>query len=768
MKKIITLLLIICFFITKNVFCQETVEKIFQGKKEVYFHFPITSTNEISYLTKIISIDNVKQNTIWAYANKKQFSKFIKLGYNYTILPAPSLLCEPHMLDNIDVKQPLEWDFYPTYTAYESMMYQFEQEHPDICKIITIGTLPSGRKLLAAKITDNLDTNEDEPEFLYTSSMHGDETTGYVLMLHLIDYLLNNYTSDPRITNMVNNMEIWINPLANPDGTYAGGNSTVNGATRSNDNGVDLNRNYPDFQNGLHPDGEEWQPETILFMDFASQHHFVMGANFHGGAEVFNYPWDTKSELTADNNWWVFVGRQFADTVHENAPNGYFVDLENGITNGYAWYEVDGGRQDYMNFYHNCREVTIELSSTKLLNASQLPAYWNYDYRSFLNYMEQSLYGIRGVVTDAVTGLPVCAKVFIPGHDDDSSFVYSSTESGDYHRLIKAGSYNLTFSAPCYESFAVNNIFVSDLNTTIENVQLQPIPGLSPSFEASKTNLANGETITFSDHSCGNPVSWSWTFEGGNPASSTEQNPAVIYSTNGTFDVTLVISDGTNSQTLVKNDYITVANTIIMQNGTITTCSGNFYDTGGESESYNNNEDYTFTILPVTATGKVKAEFTSFDVEYDNSCDYDWLKIYNGTSVSAALIGTFCGTNSPGTVVATNEQGALTFSFHSDYGATGNGWSAILSCDDSMGTGDEVPSSVKIYPNPITQDKLYIEAPFVINSVRLLDITGKIVAAANPEAMKTQLNVASLYSGIFIVEITSGNFKNFKKIQVIK
>ena len=65
-------------------------------------------------------------------------------------------------------------------------------------------------------------------------------------------------------------------------------------------------------------------------------------------------------------------------------------DYDNGITNGYAWYEVNGGRQDYMNYFRHCREVTIEISNTKLLPASQLVAHWNYNYRSLLNYIDQS------------------------------------------------------------------------------------------------------------------------------------------------------------------------------------------------------------------------------------------------------------------------------------------------------------------------------------------------------------------------------------------
>ena len=151
---------------------------------------------------------------------------------------------------------------------------------------------------------------------LYTSTMHGDETVGYILMLHLIDSLLNGYGSVQRITNLLNNYQIYINPLANPDGTYAGGNNTVYGATRNNANGVNLNRNFPDPEAGPHPDGYPWQKETMAFMHYDSIHHFVMSANYHAGDELVNYPWDTWAKLHADDAWFQFVSHEYADTVH--------------------------------------------------------------------------------------------------------------------------------------------------------------------------------------------------------------------------------------------------------------------------------------------------------------------------------------------------------------------------------------------------------------------------------------------------------------------
>jgi hypothetical protein len=294
-------------------------------------------------------------------------------------------------------------------------------------------------------------------------------------MLHLIDHLLLNYGTDPELTDLVNSTEIFINPLSNPDGTFRGGNNSVYGAVRYNANNVDLNRNFPDPKLGQHPDGLAWQKETIAWMDYAASHRFSVSANFHGGAEVFNYPWDTWSKLTADDNWWEFVGRMWADTVHKFSPANYFTLMNNGVTNGYAWYELNGGRQDFMNYWHNCREVTLEISNIKLLPTSQLINFWNYNNRSFINYIKQANLGINGIVTDTVTDQPVAAKIFIQGHDFDNSEVYSHLPSGFYARPIYQGSYNLTVSAPGYFTKTINNVGVNNWSATHLDIQLRPL-----------------------------------------------------------------------------------------------------------------------------------------------------------------------------------------------------------------------------------------------------------------------------------------------------
>jgi hypothetical protein len=516
-------------------YSRATLDSLFSSRGEVYFKCRLLDKEEIHYLTRIISVDNVKGREVYAYANRREFEELLKYRTDITLLPHPgSLLTAAGVNPNGNgdrFSNLTAWDFYPSYEQYIGYMTDFASAHPGLCKLDTVGTTIQGRLILALRISNNIGVDEAEPQFLYTSSIHGDETTGYVLMLHLIDYLLAGYGTDPNVTSLLNTTEIVINPLANPDGTYHGGNSSVSGAVRYNANGIDINRNFPDPKLGQHPDGNPTQVETQAWMDYADLNHFTMSANFHGGSEVFNYPWDTWAKLHADDDWWQFVGREWADTVHVYGPAGYFTFQNNGITNGYAWYEVNGGRQDYMNYFHNCREVTVEISNVKMPPASQMPNFWNYNYRTFLNFIKEANYGFNGVVTDTVTDQPLAAKVYIALHDKDFSEVYSRLPSGFYARPIYEGSYNVTFSAPGYFTKTIKNVGVAKRTTTSLNVQLKPLTyGLQDQVVNSLVVYPNPSDGRFRIVSPENPVNPSCSIQVlnmmGTVVYSSEINPA--------------------------------------------------------------------------------------------------------------------------------------------------------------------------------------------------------------------------------------------------
>jgi len=574
MKKVIltifTSVFALFLFAQSNLNIDNTIYEIFKNSGEIYFKFHSPSKAEINNsLTRIISISSIKKiddgtYEVHAYANKREFRQFLAKGYTYTLLPQPaSLLTNVKMLtvEQLNQKQTDDWDAYPTYAAYQQAMHDFQASYPNLCKIDTIlASTPKGtHKILAARITNTLNTPSNKPQFLYSSSMHGNELTGYVMMLRLIDFLLTNYGTNARATNIVNNVELWICPLANPDGTFRTSETSITSAQRYNFAGVDLNRNYPDPRAGQHPDDSLWQAETVAFMNFASQHHINMSANFHDGEELINYPWDTwsSSEKThADDSWWQYVSRQFADSIHVNAGSlgsSYFTSMDNGVTEGGDWYIITGGRQDYMNYFQHCREVTIELSYGQPPAANTLPSYWNALYPSMMKYMEQSLNGVRGLITDSLTGQPLRAKVFITGHDVDSSHVYSALPVGNYHRYLYTGTYDITFSAPCHKDKTIRNVSVTNGSATILNVQMAT--GLTVDFTVDTSNAACSGSVQFNNMTTG-VTSSVWDFGDGN--TSTQQNPSHVYNSNRLYTIKLKAVSPCGTDSVIKTNFLNV------------------------------------------------------------------------------------------------------------------------------------------------------------------------------------------------------------------
>lgn len=113
-----------------------------------------------------------------------------------------------------------------------------------------------------------------------------------------------------------------------------------------------------------------------------------------------------------------------------------------------------------------------------------------------------------------------------------------------------------------------------------------------------------------------------------------------------------------------------------MSNTAVSTCSGTFYDSGGSGSNYSINEDFTKTFSPSIAGNMLQFVFNSWSCE---SATFDHLSIYDGPNTGSPLIGTYGGTTSPGTIIATN-TGDLTFVWHSDGSVTYAGWDATISC----------------------------------------------------------------------------------------
>jgi murein tripeptide amidase MpaA len=465
------------------------------GQAEVTMN--VTGQSQIDYLSRHLSILNLKGNTIEISLSPVTVTWFLSQHYLYTI---KEKITPRGLVSASSMEKALTWDTYPTYTQYDSIMRSFAQNYPDLCRLDTIGTSIRGKLVLAVKITGS-GSSDSKPEVFYSSTMHGDETGGFILMLRLADYLLKNYQVDPRVKELMDNLQIWINPLANPDGTYNNGNVIIS-PVRYNFNGIDLNRNFPD---PLIAD-QTLEKENVDMVSFLRKHRFVISANFHAGEELVNYPWDRwLDKFHPDDTWYQYISRAYADTAHLHSPEGYMTSLDNGITRGAVWYVVYGGRQDFVTQQLHGREVTIELDYIHTTPVNMLSTLWESNWRSLLGYLENALYGIHGLVLDSDSNTPVPAEVFIHGHDVDSSQVYADTTSGRFVRMIASGIWPLTFSASGYRdttiNVTVNEAQRNDLTVLMKKVTVPPdtldlSPKLYPNPASSVINVTLPEALT--------------------------------------------------------------------------------------------------------------------------------------------------------------------------------------------------------------------------------------------------------------------------------
>ncbi len=447
------------------------------SRGEIYVAMQTARLKSAGRLPPGVGIDRVSGDSVFLYFHPSD-TAFIRSHREFiNLLIPPSEEDIPRMASNLD--EVINGSAYPTWNQYLESMKYFRDTWPGICHTDTIGYSARGKLILATVINAGHHAAGEVPEIFYTSGIHGDEVTGFSLMLRLTAELLESHDS-PETAGILDDKIVIINPLSNPDGTYRLSDTSIFGATRANAAFVDLNRNYPDPQNGNHPDGMDWQPENTAMMDYMDKEPPDLSANFHGGAEVFNYPFDTWSLRHADDEWFRFLGREYADTAKRISAI-YMNDEENGITNGFDWYEVNGGRQDYVNWFLHGREVTIELSYDKMPPADDLDMYWELNRNSFLNYISQAGYGIEGHVRDAGTGLPVEATITIPGHDKLHSEV-GSGPAGTFFRYLYEGNYDLAVSAEGYETDSVM-AYVRNYEKTVVDVALEH-SGISEGYRA--------------------------------------------------------------------------------------------------------------------------------------------------------------------------------------------------------------------------------------------------------------------------------------------
>ncbi|XP_046440014.1 carboxypeptidase E-like [Daphnia pulex] len=369
---------------------------------------------------------------------------------------------------------------------------------PNITKVYALSeNSVTGNPLLLIEFSDEPGYHELlEPEFKYIANMHGNEVLGRELLLKMADYLCEQYMAgNESIRSLIHLTRIHLMPSMNPDGwemaTAAGGDNYLIG--RANNNSVDLNRDFPDLDRLLYSEEEERtvrnnhlmdqirhldhppQPETLAVMRMIMEQPFVASANLHGGDLVANYPYDESRDkdgsiesLSPDDDTFRHLALSYSK-LHPRMsdPNQPSCDdtssgfgKQGGITNGAAWYSVEGGMQDFNYLSSNDFEITLELGCEKYPKTERLAQEWEDNKDALINLIWQSHIGVKGEVKDAVTGRPLVNAVITTrnvtrinethARKDLIKHDITSAQGGDYWRLLTAGEYEITASVRNY------------------------------------------------------------------------------------------------------------------------------------------------------------------------------------------------------------------------------------------------------------------------------------------------------------------------------
>ncbi len=247
-------------------------------------------------------------------------------------------------------------------------------------------------------------------------------------------------------------------------------------------------------------------------------------------------------------------------------------------------------------------------------------------------------------------------------------------------------------------------------------------PSLTANFTSESTTTCEGESIQFNDLSLGTVVSWNWSFPGGDPSTSTLQNPEILYNTAGVYDVELEVSDGNETVSIIKENYITVGAYPAPEiNGQQIVCSGD-------------EEIYQTTDNP-------------------------------GNTYSWAVIGgeIISGNNTHQITVLWSEpgSGAISLTEETSEGCSFTTDEYLVAIEACTGISLNSANKIEVYPNPV-RDKLFVKG-LNIQNIEIISSSGITVYRSESVDQNTGIDLRNISNGIYILKIeTLSNIETHK------
>jgi carboxypeptidase T len=270
---------------------------------------------------------------------------------------------------------------YHNFAEMTAELNQALADHPTLISRRVIGRSYQNRDIVALKISDNVATDESEPEVLFTAHQHAREHLTVEMALYLVSLFTDSYATDPQIRNLVDSREIWIVPDMNPDGgeydiatgSYRSWRKNRQPNSGSSNVGTDLNRNW-DYNWGCcggssgstssatyRGPSAASAPEVRVVADFVrsrvvgGRQQIITHIDFHTYSQLILWPYGyTNNDLgpgltQVDRDTHARLGQMMAQT------NGYTPEQSSDL------YITDGSIGDWLWGVHRIYTYTFEM-----------------------------------------------------------------------------------------------------------------------------------------------------------------------------------------------------------------------------------------------------------------------------------------------------------------------------------------------------------------------------------------------------------------------
>lgn len=685
--------------------------------------------------------------------------------------------------DNID---GFEYGSMGGFYTYDQVVQELDSMRLQYPNLITakqnLGTSHNSKVIWAVKISDNPDINESatEPVIYFDGLHHAREPQGMASLMYYMYWLLENYGTNPEVTYLVNNREIYFVPVVNPDGYYYNQTTNPNGGGSWRKNrrfnnpsyGVDLNRNYP-YKWGYNnsgssptPSSETYrgpsagsEPETQAVIGLISNIHPKISFSMHSEAERTLNPYGYTDSSASYDIYSEFAG-DF--TAHNDYLYGTVYQMlayySNGTTRDYlesigtyCWViEVGGG-----SFWPSISQIIPVASENKVMLR-----YLTWAGGDFVDFQNYTVLGKGYVEKNDTLQLKIGVKNKGLSKTSKNVNVSLTTTYPNISPLVASVNYDsiqarqtkYNTSTP-FKFRLTNSANLMDEITFLVSVKQENIQTVVDTIRITvgKANVLfydNGESGIGNWVRGGNQIPWDTTFcdkwEGsksfadsryGNSKNSTNNNftTANSYSlvnvTNPRLEFAMRYALETNY------DYVRVQAST--DNGTTwTTLQGRYSKLLGGQYSYHGIQTWVRESINLNA--------------------------YIGKSVKFRFLN------------------------YTDSGLPGDGFYfddfRLVYYNNSMtsvtNTGNGVPSTYDLfqnYPNPfnpVTTIKFQVPKSGLV-SIKVYDITGKLVSELVNSNLgageyQTEFNASNLSSGVYYYKMMSGSYTSVKSMILIK